>query len=374
MRSNKINICFLLGSVNTGGTEMLSLDICNNFKHKDFTVMLAYRQGGDLESEFRKTNIKMFKLSSKRNNYFQIIKNLRKLVIENEISIIHANQPLDAILAKCAIRKLKIKIVLTHHGFLRQTISKILINWAITCADLNIYVSQSCRKIYENYLVKDLSKKSTILYNGVDLNRLTLNITNRAIDDKILRSNFKMGMVGSFHPSTRNQLNVCKALALVHANKKDFIFVFAGGASIAGAEYMKNCIEECESSGLKNKVLFTGTIDYVPSLLKHLDAYVYSTNSETFGISVVEAMILGLPTIINDHPTLLEISNNGKCGLVYKTGNETDLADKIIFLMNKPNARFDLATKSKIYAIEKFSIENHISNLLRLYKNLLSSN
>lgn len=370
---HQIKVCFLLGSLNRGGTETLMLDICNNFKSEGFSLILAHRKKGYLENEFHKSGIPMFQLSEKRVEYLHLIQNLRALLIKQKVDIVHVHQPIDAILAKCAIRKLKIKIVLSHHGFIHNIISKFLIRAALSLVDLNIFVSQSCRIIYENYLGKSMKQKSAILYNGVDINRLTTARRTFQINNKILdNSTFKMGMVGSFHASTRDHLTVCKALGMLEKNFKDFVFVFAGGASPSGLKYMTNCMAECDGLGLSNKVIFTGTIDYVPSLLKQLDAYVYSTNYETFGIGLVEALILGLPSIINDHPTLLEITNNGQYALVYRTGNVTDLFNKISLLINDPETRLKLSSQSKLFSREKFSINDHILKLLDIYNHILA--
>ena len=48
-----------------------------------------------------------------------------------------------------------------------------------------------------------------------------------------------------------------------------------------------------------------------PVLLKSLDIFIFSSLNESFGIAVIEAMLSGIPVVLTDIPTLLEISDNG---------------------------------------------------------------
>jgi glycosyltransferase involved in cell wall biosynthesis len=50
---------------------------------------------------------------------------------------------------------------------------------------------------------------------------------------------------------------------------------------------------------------------------------------EGFGMVVLEAMGLGIPYVCSDIPPLIEITENGKGGLIFKKDNPNDLADKL---------------------------------------------
>lgn len=60
-----------------------------------------------------------------------------------------------------------------------------------------------------------------------------------------------------------------------------------------------------------DKVHFMGPRSDVPELLASWDAFLYSTDHDTFGIAVVEAIAAGLPTFVNDWEVMkLQITAN----------------------------------------------------------------
>ncbi len=43
-----------------------------------------------------------------------------------------------------------------------------------------------------------------------------------------------------------------------------------------------------------------------PSILSSYNIFIFSSKSETFGISLVEAMAVGMPVIVSNIPALME--------------------------------------------------------------------
>lgn len=88
---------------------------------------------------------------------------------------------------------------------------------------------------------------------------------------------------------------------------------------------------------LGNHVTFLG---YLPSHKDVLEIMASScifclpSQAEGFGISVIEAMALGVPAVVSNIPALVEVTDNGQGGLLFETGNATDLSDKIKILLS----------------------------------------
>ena len=85
------------------------------------------------------------------------------------------------------------------------------------------------------------------------------------------------------------------------------------------------CVTYCQQNSLLDKVSFLGSRDDVPTILQQLDAFVYATDHDTFGIGVVEAMAVGIPVFVNDWEVMTEITDNGKFATLYKSKDEKDL-------------------------------------------------
>jgi glycosyltransferase involved in cell wall biosynthesis len=114
-------------------------------------------------------------------------------------------------------------------------------------------------------------------------------------------------------------------------------------------------------------VHFLGSRNDVPAIVENIDAFIYSTDHDTFGIAVVEAMAAGVPVFVNDWEVMIEITNNGEWATIYKTKDEQDLLEKFsIFLQNRDEYAEE-AKKTMKLVREKFSIEHHIQELEKVY-------
>lgn len=142
-------------------------------------------------------------------------------------------------------------------------------------------------------------------------------------------------------------------------NPGDFKLVLAGGEGQSDQmndfPKVKKMVEE---KGLKDHVILTGYItdNQSKALYESSFAYVFPSENEGFGIPIVEAMRFGLPVIHSDQPALIEVS--GEAGLISKTGNVTDLAEKMILLKEEELLRKDLIEKgirrSQDFSSKKF--------------------
>lgn len=359
---------FLFGSLNRGGTETLLLDVCNTLKSSDFDAVGIYRKTGALEEEFKKSTVPFTKLSINKNPISYIFR-LRKFIKSNDIDILHSQQPIDAFLGLIASIGLKKKHVLTFHGFDFDQ-NKLLVSFIIHRTDLNIFVSNYQKSYYSQKY--DLNpEKQTVIYNGVDLDKFNIEIKPNYLRNELNLDNntLLLGMVGNFN-QVRDQMTVCRFLKLLNNQQVDFHFVFVGKRDDNNPERFDNCIKYCTDNNLSDNVSFLGKRDDVPSILNQLDAFVYSTEHDTFGIAVVEAMAVGIPVFVNDWDVMKEITEDGTLAILYKTADESDLLNKfILFLQNNELYNQQALSASEVIK-SKYTINNHINNLKQAYNQL----
>jgi glycosyltransferase involved in cell wall biosynthesis len=68
--------------------------------------------------------------------------------------------------------------------------------------------------------------------------------------------------------------------------------------------------------------------------LKDSDIFVFASSTETFGISLLEAMAIGMPIVCSNKSSLPEILQNG--GLYFNPKNYLELSNQIeLFITNK---------------------------------------
>ena len=369
-----MKVAYLIGSLNRGGAETLLLDIFRKSESASFDMMLIHRKGGLYEKDFEKEKPHCYRIVPHKCHFCSYLKQLRKTIIEEQVTIIHAFYWLDVIYAKLATVGLNIPIVITFHGYLGGEAGWLVglqYRLAMEAAKKLCFVSNEQMQSYEKRYGTIVRKKGVVLYNGLNFEKFELaNEENSEITDE---RNIKLCMVGNFN-SVRSQMVVCKALQKLRVKSQElregFEFYFVGGRCKGEECYFDLCVDYCKEQGMDN-VHFLGVRGGIPSILYSMDGFVYSSNNDTFGIAVIEAIACGLPIIVNDHPVMKEVCGEANDGVRYfKTGDAVDAAAKIAELL------VDLA-KSKIVAKEnavkvrdKYSIQRHIQKVNTIYQSL----
>ncbi len=349
----------IIGASNFGGAEILVRDL-HQKKDKPFESFILYHTEGDLLKE-EDENCK--KVSFNRLN-LQTIRDVRDYIRQNEIDVVHVHSVINPLKLLPVLMFSKVRMVFTVHGY---SLNSRIINKRITFQFFNsvLFVSKTLKDAY----IKSGNEKYSVLYNGIDPAKfaLTSSVIREEIfipEDKIL-----MGFVGNFN-TVRDQLTVCKALKQLKEQGIDFTFLFVGAAHIP--ELYEACYSYCEEHNLLENVKFFGSRSDVPEILAALDLFVYSSNHDTFGIAVVEAMMSGTPVVVNDLDVFKEITNEGQYARLYKTKDEVSLAENINHLIQNTEERKELGLRGKQWAEKKYSIEAHIHQLNELYTELLA--
>lgn len=361
------DVIYLLGSLNRGGAETLLLDVFNNSSKAGFLFSGVYRKGGVLERAFKNTMVSFEKLTPRFPFDPLYLYNLRKLIISAGAKIVHAQQYIDAIYAKIALMGTKVKIVQTYHGYdLGQSrIGDFLIKTISKRIDCNVFVSETQRDFFVRKLRLPL-ERTAVVYNGLNFAKLGAVKKRVPHDGKVI-----MGMVGNF-VKARDPMTLCRLLKKLDEEKIDFEFYFVGRRDDKTPYYFDDCERFCRTSGLAGKVHFLGGRNDVPELLAKWDAFMYSTDHDTFGIAVVEAIASGMPVFVNDWDVMKEISMDGKFAVLYKTKNIDDLYDKFRSFLQNQTKYYQTATNNAEEIRCIYSIESHLQSLHKLYDKILS--
>lgn len=367
-----MKILFLFDSLNRGGAEMWALDLCRNAKANDIDLVFVATGGGKLEEDFRNSGVEFIRLDRKHAIDIGLVRQLRKIIREHSIQVIHSNQPVDCLHAYLASRGLGVKHILSFHGHIPDAKNLLASRILFLLTDLNIVGTYAFEKMLAADLRIQPDERSRVVYYGVDEKRLdsTLNPVRDELglaDDAIL-----FGMVANFYSAPRkDHMTVCRALPkLFEASPNShFIFVFAGGQNEA-QQKLEACVQFCESHGLSGQVHFAGDRFAAKDVIHALDVFVLSSLHESFGIAVVEAMFLDKPCILSDIDVLVEVSDSGKCASIFKCGDENDLAKKMIELASNADQRRQLGASGRQLAKKRYSIEVHLASLKQIYESL----
>lgn len=358
---------YLLGSLNRGGTETLLLDVFRNAARCGLQAVGIYRKTGVYEQEFQQSGTPMHKLTPGKKLLSYLIR-LRRTLRTNEVTTVHAQQPLDALYAWLAIRGTGIQLILSMHGFdySDSKLSKAILLFILKRTNCNVYVSQyQCQYYTQKY--KLAPNKQQVVYNGISFDKLQSTGPNNIRkelgipDDTLL-----IGSVGNFN-AVRNQLSICRFLAKLKNIGIDFHFVFAGKRIESSAYLYDQCTEFCQTNQLDKQVHFLGLRNDIPQLLEAMDAFIYASDHDTFGIAVVEAMATATPVFVNNWAVMAEITENGKLATLYKSKDEEDFIQHFSLFLQQRAFYQQKAIETAQIVRQKYSIETHIKTLQDIY-------
>jgi len=105
---------------------------------------------------------------------------------------------------------------------------------------------------------------------------------------------------------------------------------------------------------------------------KHATLFVASSEYETFGYSVAEAMAAKCPVICSNIPAFKSLAIPGKTALTFRVNDSHSLAIAISYLLRKKQFRASLAENAYRHVKQNFSWSHVISNIIKVYKEATS--
>jgi L-malate glycosyltransferase len=130
---------------------------------------------------------------------------------------------------------------------------------------------------------------------------------------------------------------------------------------------------EAERLGVQAHVLFLGKQDSVAELLACADLFLLPSESESFGLSALEAMSSGVPVIATRIGGLPEVVAHGVSGYLAPVGAVEEMADAGIALLSDDAHWKETSRAARAVAVEGFGVEAVVPRYERHYRNVLES-
>lgn len=308
-----------------------------------------------------------------------IIQLILKGMNENA-EIYHCHEP-DALLAGVVLKILRgNKLVYDVHEYWSNTISEKFPDSIqhIVCTFFDFYERILCIFIDHIIVVSDemikkynrYNKKTTLVANFPNPSFFKSNLNKKIIEK--YADKFVFVYVGNIWHS-RGTLETIKAFHLME--RKEAYLLFVGPFS--NSEYEKHIKNYVEENSLKDKVEFTGPVEYsdVPTylhlskvgLLLHYPTKRYMMPA--YSTKLFEYMASGLPVIASNFPYIKKIIEETECGIIVNPTKTEDIANAMTWVMDNPVAMNTMSENSR-KASEKYNWSNEEKKLLEVYKSL----
>ncbi|MEH7223926.1 glycosyltransferase family 4 protein [Bacillus sp. JJ1566] len=281
------------------------------------------------------------------------------------IDVIHAHDWMGVFAAARLAERYKIPLIWTIHSTEYDRAAGMPVNPGILAIE-----QEACKNVNHTITVSNLMKQSlvsvynadpnkiSVIYNGIETSPFQ-EISNRdyqRTDGYIL---FLGRVTGQKGPD-----DFLAAAQIVLAERDDVRFMIAGDGDL-----LKSLKRRAKRWKISKQIEFTGSVydDQLMDCYKKAIIFVLPSVSEPFGITVLEAMASGLPTIISTNTGAGEVVNNVK---YVEPKQPNELAQAILTLLNNPQLRQTLGEEGA-REVGKLSWENIANETRSLYSRLL---
>ncbi len=369
------NVLQFIGSFHQGGSERQAVQLAR-LLHEDETHNIfaaTLNKEGVLLDEVEKIGlpeIPEFKLASFYDaNFVKQLKLCVRFIKKNKIELVHTHDFYTNVFGIAAARLANVKVKISSKretGGMRSRLQKAIEKRIFKSSDAVVVNSEAVKK----YLLSDSisTEKIKLIYNGLDLERLTPKMTDRreicaklGLPDG---ENIKfITLVANLRHAVKNQPMFLRVAAKVLQNFPDTHFVIAGEGELR--ETLEILAKDLQ---IGENTHFIGRCEIVPELLFVSFACVLTSFNEGFSNSILEYMAAGKTVVATNVGGTSEAIIENETGFLVESDNTKLMANRLIELLEQPEKAKSFGEKGKQMVEEKFSLKAQLKNTLALYE------
>lgn len=329
---------WMVSKTAVGGTERFVLDLAKSFKNlgNDVDVyMLSGENHVDEGINFISIKISddgyideyvlqgLFGDFSDKTIYDRIAEKLEKVINVEEYDLIQLNSQL---FLKAWSNKKRIFTIHTNPFEYELSFGKnsfqimldIMKSEAINAGTIFVTPSYYYAKIYNQLTNINI----VTIPHAIDEKRIICDKSRQEICDNLNLDNNLINILlpSRLEPVQKQPMLFMKAFAEIDAEVINQSQIICTGLDSQYIKYVSDIESFCLENHLKLKIM---RFESMAEAYKIADVVVLPSKSESFGYSALEALSLGIPTILNSIPTYLEIANNSENIYLFENNVET---------------------------------------------------
>ncbi|MFH1097607.1 MAG: glycosyltransferase family 4 protein [Candidatus Desantisbacteria bacterium] len=354
-----LNILQLVSGEGKAGSTKSVILLIKGLLKRGHRVIVAVSPESYNYNLMKEAGFEVVSIEMKSRYDFKSAKKIVNLCRQEKIDIINAHLSTDRYLAIWAkFLGAKAKIILTRRAISRS--SRFVSFLYRIGADKIIAVSKAVKESLCSQGIPD--NRIEVVYNGIPDDFGSVNLQkieelkrkyNISPEDKII------GMIARWDKLKGHDI----LLSALKEIKSDYKVLLVG--------IDESFWPEVEAFGLGDRVILCGFEKDIAPFYHLMTLKVLPSFAEGFSLSVMEAMACGVCVLGSDIPSISEIIEPNKNGLLFETGNSEDLAEKIKILLNDETLRIRLAKQGERIVQERFSIERTVEAMEKIYMDRL---
>jgi glycosyltransferase involved in cell wall biosynthesis len=284
---------------------------------------------------------------------------LFRRVHRSEVSVIHVNDLFN--LTGVLVKWLRPKTKLIYHiRLMPNSYLAGLYLWIIRLVSANadevIFVSEAVRNA-----CPILVPNSRVIYDGIDA-------TEKYPVKTVETGPCRILYLANFTPGKGQHLAL-ESFAKALPSLPGATLTFVGGdmGRRANVAYRKSLEVRIAELTLQNSVYLRGFEEDVEGLIKSFDVLMNCSASESFSMTCLEAMMYGTPVIATDSGGPGELLTP-ETGLLVRSTDSMEIGEALVALCRNAAHRAALANKARDEARRRFSLDQSVGELERLYR------
>jgi glycosyltransferase involved in cell wall biosynthesis len=367
-----MKILQIVDTLNLGGAERMSVNICNALSQDNNEVVLCSAWEGGALKDYLDTEVKYYSL--RKRSFIDIIAFYRFIkILKNERpQIVHAHSSsiIWAIFSKVFTGKMFKLVFHDHYGKIdiKSGVNQVSLYRALlSILSKNIdYVISVNDKLADwakvNLRIRMKEKRIIVLNNFPHLGKKDLkhNRQNTEVEFNIICiANFRIQknhifLIRSFAKFINDEENLSAKLVLV--------------GSVGDLKYFEEVQSELARLIPPNQFsIFTEVKDVVP-FLENSHLGVLSSLSEGLPVALLEYGLLGLPTIATKVGQCQEVLGNGEFGILIDTDNLLDFSNAMREVCYNYKQYSEMGKKFNVHIIKNYGSYNFLDGYYSLLK------
>jgi glycosyltransferase involved in cell wall biosynthesis len=342
----------------------------------DIEPFFVFSQAGPWQKQLSTSGIKTYIKNVRLIQYSKPITavidtlNWIKLIKQHKIQLIHVNEHENYLAIRLAARLTSTPVVVG----VRFVIGEDFANWAFGGKNLPArLLFTSNDQLARSQLANSLPKSAiTLLGNGRDLCELTTAPDRR----KEYRSELKI----------REDEVLLGTASVIRPRKKleDFIFIvhelikrgypvkgaIAGGGKFGDQNYFKKLQALIIELHMDDHIMMVGNLEEMAPFYQATDLFISTSELETFGMSVCEAMAFGKPVIGYEGGSVSEVLGDDRC--IVETGDKKALLNLAESILRDQEFFISASQQGRTRAFENYDAPALAERLFSIYNEVLA--
>lgn len=358
-----MTILLVSHTADLNGAEKSLLELAVGLKKHTIECMVLCPNKGILVEELRKANIDTYIIDMPRPQrdwlgvakfflfWLPTVLKIYRFLIKRDVSIVY-NNTIDGLYSPFAARLANIPCI-WHVREVKPKSKRIRVGftWLLTTfANTVVFNSNATRVAYSASELPNWY----VVYNGVE-------VSEKAVS-KRSKKNLTVGFAGQMVLNKQPKRFV-DVFDLANKATNNITGVMAGDGPMLVD--VKTFIKD---KGLSQDVRVLGRVENMRTFFENIDIFVLTSDAESFGRVIIEAMSNNCPVIAANIGGVSEVVEDKVTGFLVSANDIQAYAEKIVTLAENNKVRIGMGRAGYERVKKHFSISNYVEQMISIFK------